>query len=716
MQKFTLFQKMKRAALIALLAGILPTASFAQVYDTIGTGTVASNSYGPIRIGASAASSFSTKVVTMFTQSDLAAIGITPGAVINSIAWQKTGTNVLTNGASVNLTVSFRDQIDSLTYGSGVNSPVYINNYIASGFTVAGSKTFSATGENLPADTFWVTIPFSSPYTYTGGNLEVLMHNIYTGGAGNPSTAAINWRLTTTPTNSGLYYTMYTNNPQAYSNTATVNLSQYRANTVFNYIPGPVCTGAPNAGTITMDTTKACPGMLAGHLNLIGASSGSGLTLQWEKKAQGETIFTDIPNATGYQLISQSVVVPTEYRVKVTCSGTTITSPSLNMIPTIYIAPDYLQDFTATASWFGSTAPGCWEGRIGIMDEPVTFTPSATPTGYAVGQWASDGWNNTSTLGAARIRLTANIYDWLISPGLNLCTGNWQLDFDLGVFTYNAAGAGVMGVDDYFAVVISTDGGATFTMTNILREFTATNTAFPLTNGAMHVTIPLTAYSGNIKLGFYGSGGTLNPTPTSLSPDLMIDNVRLLPFGTVLPVKMSALTAQINKQGDGALSWKTYKEENNSGFIIEKSTDGKAFHQLGTQASKAPKGNSNTTIDYTFIDPEYNTSNVYYRLKEVNTDGANAYSNIAQLYFGQSKEEALQVYPNPARNEVNVVFKNTPDGTDKLTVTNVTGTVILSENKLKAQMNINISTLPAGIYFVNYTGAQGTTVHKIVKL
>lgn len=712
-RKITSLNNIKKAVLFSLLACFAHTGLLAQTNDTIGFGTSATNVYGPARISMTAPSSFPTKTISLYAQSELAAKGIFPGAIINTISWQKSTTGILTNGSSDTLNISLRDQVNTLSYGTGTSSSILINNYIASGFTPAGSRIFSATVNNFPADTSWVTVTFQTPFTYTGGALEVLMHNIIVAGTGNTASANVTWRINAALLGANIANCIYTNSLAAYNNTASCNIGSSRPNAVFNYTPGPACSGTPSAGTISFDTIRACPSMLSGILRLNNASAATGVTLQWEKKEQGQLVFAPITGATNYILLNQTVTVPTDYHVIVTCSGSSVTSPAITLTPTPLITPNYLQDFNTTTTWIGASAPACWENRKGLMDEPVEFLSNAQ--GFAAGSWSNDGWNNVGTLGAAKLQLSSSYYDWLLSPPIALGTGAWQLDFDLGIFKFNAASQAVMGVDDIVAVVISTDGGATFSQTNILRKWDNVD-VFPVTaTGGLHVTIPLTGYSGNVVFGFYATGGSTNPISPLQAPKVMIDNFQILPSGTVLGVKMGLLTAVINKQGNSILSWKTYTEENNAGFVIEKSTDGKTFNYSGNVGSKAKDGNSVTTIDYSFTDAEYNNGKVFYRLKQTDRDGKTSYSNIVSLESGQPKNNVFQVYPNPASNEINITFQETTGDADRLTITDVTGNIIITEKISNTKMRIDVSRLHSGIYFINYTNQSGVIVHKIIK-
>lgn len=72
-----------------------------------------------------------------------------------------------------------------------------------------------------------------------------------------------------------------------------------------------------------------------------------------------------------------------------------------------------------------------------------------------------------------------------------------------------------------------------------------------------------------------------------------------------------------------------------------------------------------------------------------------------------------EVLPNPATNELYII---TPGSQyTSCTITNSIGQVLLTESIIADNTKINISTLPAGLYYVTLRGER-TEVHKIVKL
>jgi hypothetical protein len=82
-----------------------------------------------------------------------------------------------------------------------------------------------------------------------------------------------------------------------------------------------------------------------------------------------------------------------------------------------------------------------------------------------------------------------------------------------------------MGSDDTVAVVISTDNGATWRQKPISFVCSAQRILrFNATTGGQKFVIPLEGYSGTIKIGFYGSEGSVDDAPNY---DVFVDSVRI---------------------------------------------------------------------------------------------------------------------------------------------------------------------------------------------
>lgn len=190
-----------------------------------------------------------------------------------------------------------------------------------------------------------------------------------------------------------------------------------------------------------------------------------------------------------------------------------------------------------------------------------------------------------------------------------------------------------------------------------------------------------------------------------------------LPDLTVLPVELTSFTA-IASNNSININWTTATEINNSGFEIQRSIDGSDFNTIGFV-----KGNGTTTEpkSYTFVDDKLNstTGTFYYRLKQVDYNGAFNFSDIVEVVFDLPSEFALgQNFPNPFNPTTKIKYSVPQLSMVSIVVYGITGEVVATLlNEVKEPGNydlqFNASQLSSGIYFYRMTAGDFTQVRKL---
>ena len=151
-----------------------------------------------------------------------------------------------------------------------------------------------------------------------------------------------------------------------------------------------------------------------------------------------------------------------------------------------------------------------------------------------------------------------------------------------------------------------------------------------------------------------GSKATLLGKALTQAGAMSLDNNRVSNAELVpLPVELTSFA--VGQKGAAAqLRWATAMEKNNAYFAVESSTDGKRFAEIGRVAGH---GSSSQARTYEWADAyltQYAAAVVYYRLHQVDADGAAAYSPIRMLVRPLTEGLRLQAYPNPAQHEFSV--------------------------------------------------------------
>lgn len=191
--------------------------------------------------------------------------------------------------------------------------------------------------------------------------------------------------------------------------------------------------------------------------------------------------------------------------------------------------------------------------------------------------------------------------------------------------------------------------------------------------------------------------------------------------GTTLPVNINNFKGQQNGARN-VLSWTTLIEQNNKGFELQRSAEGRNFSTLAFISSKAPNGNSSLALTYQFADVKPLAVKNYYRLKQVDKDGKYVTSDIVLLKGLQPNAFALSnIYPNPAKSSVNVVLTAPVSSAANITITDLAGKLVTHQVAQLTVGNNNLSLdvnkLPGGSYVIKAVMANGNQikVNKFVK-
>jgi len=173
-----------------------------------------------------------------------------------------------------------------------------------------------------------------------------------------------------------------------------------------------------------------------------------------------------------------------------------------------------------------------------------------------------------------------------------------------------------------------------------------------------------------------------------------------------LPVKLLQFTAV--RQGSVVrVAWATASEQNSAYFLVQRSADGRSFGDLHRVAAQ---GNATSRRDYATLDAAPLAGLSYYRLRQVDTDGKEAYSPVVAVRFeGPLTAPALVAYPNPAPAQgFQVLATNLGPAGGTVQVVDNVGRLVLTHVAATAEATIQpTQPLASGIYFVTWQTADG---------
>ena len=111
----------------------------------------------------------------------------------------------------------------------------------------------------------------------------------------------------------------------------------------------------------------------------------------------------------------------------------------------------------------------------------------------------------------------------------------------------------------------------------------------------------------------------------------------------------------------------------------------------------------------------YHFAFVYYSTNEAASSWEIGYVKVtaeATVSVNENQKASVSMYPNPAREQVSFVLEDTA----QVSVFDMTGRKVNEMNVEAGQVQLNVSELENGVYFLNVRYANGTTaVTKFVK-
>jgi hypothetical protein len=271
------------------------------------------------------------------------------------------------------------------------------------------------------------------------------------------------------------------------------------------------------------------------------------------------------------------------------------------------------------------------------------------------GNWTNNG---APTLGSGSVLI-----------GGNFTNSDASLDVTTTVFTFNGSGD---------------------------QTINSASTPLPATTTFGDLVIDKT--SGTIQL---LSDVAVENTFAEINGTLDLNGNTLWVNGSPLPVELTSFSAVI-LDNIIKLNWRTETEVNNYGFEIQRSVQKDKWEVIGFIEGN---GNSNSAKEYSYTDADVNSLGIYYyRLKQIDNDGAYEFSNQVEVNFETpNRLELNQNYPNPFNPSTTISFNLPESGTITLKIYNIMGEEIKSlvEGYTEAGIhtfNFNAEGYPSGMY------------------
>ncbi|MEM6346574.1 MAG: T9SS type A sorting domain-containing protein [Bacteroidota bacterium] len=141
------------------------TGASSQSVITIGMGTSSSSTRGPFQRSDTSSSTVYSRFVHIYTANELAAAGFNNGDLLTELAWELASSNIMIGNGDATLKVYIKNSSATLATAGDWNTLI-----TSSTLVVDNAYNIS---NNFPGANGWMGFPFTAPFTYTGGAVEI---------------------------------------------------------------------------------------------------------------------------------------------------------------------------------------------------------------------------------------------------------------------------------------------------------------------------------------------------------------------------------------------------------------------------------------------------------------------------------------------------------------------------------------------------------------
>lgn len=186
-------------------------------------------------------------------------------------------------------------------------------------------------------------------------------------------------------------------------------------------------------------------------------------------------------------------------------------------------------------------------------------------------------------------------------------------------------------------------------------------------------------------------------------PDTTI-TVNFILKSVALPVELINFSI-VNINCQNKIQWKVGSEINHSHFEVQVSEDGQLFHSI---ARVLPEQAIENTYSFTHHQNQVFT---YYRLKQVDVDGAFEYSKVISQSNTCEKNAEVAIYPNPTSDFISILHPS--EKINFISILNYSGQHIKTE--VNPDHRIDVRNLQPGVYVLQINSATSLKTVQFIK-
>lgn len=199
--------------------------------------------------------------------------------------------------------------------------------------------------------------------------------------------------------------------------------------------------------------------------------------------------------------------------------------------------------------------------------------------------------------------------------------------------------------------------------------------------------------------------------------------------GNPLPVEMASLTGVV-EDDEVALTWSTASETNNSGFEVQRKLYRRSANAVDLDSTwqrlgfVPGRGTSTKLQEYRYTDADlpFSAGSMTYRLRQVDLDGRETFSDEIRVERSAVTELTLRTtFPNPAREWVTVQFAVPERGSGQQRVTlrlyDLLGRRVREDTYDRArgrvEMQLRLGGLASGTYFLRLSDGHAVRTQRL---
>lgn len=184
----------------------------------------------------------------------------------------------------------------------------------------------------------------------------------------------------------------------------------------------------------------------------------------------------------------------------------------------------------------------------------------------------------------------------------------------------------------------------------------------------------------------------------------------------LLPIELLSFSGEQVEQGI-QLTWSTATELDNDYMAVERSADGRVFDEIGRVPGKGTTYESQT---YTFLDPAPVPDINYYRLRQVDFDGATEYHPVITVLNQMPARMQLNAFPNPVMEALRISYNTSASGNlrqAQLRLFDANGRLIQQRTVEGSGgvLVLSVENLPSGLYLLELSQNGQSEQQRFVK-